>query len=254
MQPRFPDIRPMDHRADALVYVAGPILGSGNPFRNVSVAMEAGINIMREGGTPYIPHLDFTMAVAHPHITREEYLAWDFAIIERCDALLRLPGESDGADREVAHAEAHGVTVFHDKGELGGWLKERTYGRAPAPSEDEDGEEAVQRLQRERDKLKAEVFRLHERLDSRARVMTVRLERILDLEAEIARLRDPANWRVEHEGRLLPYTLTRLHYIGPSDSTEAEQDDFEQYADEAVREIARIMDDSTEADEGENDA
>ena len=78
-------------------------------------------------------------------------------------------------------------------------------------------------------------------------------ERLGELRAEIAQLRDPANWRVEHEGRLLPYTLTRLHYVGPNpDSTEAEQDDFEQYADEKVREIARIMDDSTEADEGES--
>ena len=108
--------------------------------------------------------------------------------------------------------------------------------------------ETVQRLQRERDKLKAKVFRLHERLDSRARIMTVRLERILDLEAENARLKrereayaDPRNW--------MPLSA---RYIGPSDSTEAEQDDFEQYADEAVREIARIMDDSTEADEGES--
>ena len=80
--------------------------------------------------------------------------------------------------------------------------------------------ETVQRLQRERDKLKAKVFRLHERLDSRARIMTVRLERILDLEAENARLKrereayaDPRNW--------MPLSA---RYIGPDpDSTEADE-------------------------------
>ena len=28
----------------------------------------------------------------------------DFDVLARCDALLRMPGESPGADREVAHA------------------------------------------------------------------------------------------------------------------------------------------------------
>ena len=34
------------------------------------------------------------------------------------NALLRLPGESSGSDREVAHAQDHGIPVFFDIGDL----------------------------------------------------------------------------------------------------------------------------------------
>ena len=47
----------------------------------------------------------------------------DLAWIERCDALLRMPGESSGADREVEHARAHSVPVFHSRGALYQWAR-----------------------------------------------------------------------------------------------------------------------------------
>jgi hypothetical protein len=36
----------------------------------------------------------------------------------RCDALLRLPGESQGADAEVELAKKHGIPVFYSIEEL----------------------------------------------------------------------------------------------------------------------------------------
>ena len=34
-------------------------------------------------------------------------------LIQRCDAVLRIPGESRGADMDVAHAKALGLQVFY---------------------------------------------------------------------------------------------------------------------------------------------
>ena len=55
--------------------------------------------------------------MVHP----EDYETWmklDFIWVESCDALLRLPGESPGADREVKHAITLGIPVFYSMDEL----------------------------------------------------------------------------------------------------------------------------------------
>ncbi|MER5952048.1 DUF4406 domain-containing protein [Streptomyces sp. NPDC001904] len=39
-------------------------------------------------------------------------------LLARCDAVLRLPGESAGADQDVAVARRRGLPVFHDVAEI----------------------------------------------------------------------------------------------------------------------------------------
>jgi len=46
-------------------------------------------------------------------MTWEEWLEWDFAWLDQCDWVLRLDGESRGADMEVERALAHGKKVFY---------------------------------------------------------------------------------------------------------------------------------------------
>jgi hypothetical protein len=41
-------------------------------------------------------------------------------LLQRCDAVLRLPGESRGADQDVAIAEARGIPVFTSLAEVPG--------------------------------------------------------------------------------------------------------------------------------------
>ena len=41
-------------------------------------------------------------------------------LIERCDAILRLPGDSRGADLDVAQARERGIPVYHDLAEVPG--------------------------------------------------------------------------------------------------------------------------------------
>jgi hypothetical protein len=41
-------------------------------------------------------------------------------LLQHCDAVLRLPGESTGADQDVAIARQRGLPVYHELGEIPG--------------------------------------------------------------------------------------------------------------------------------------
>lgn len=101
-------------KARGVVYVAGPISGfepGGSQFDNVREAVELGERLRLLGFAVIVPHLSALWHMIAP-VPYEAWLAMDFAILERCDAVFRMPGASSGADREVAHAVAHGVPVF----------------------------------------------------------------------------------------------------------------------------------------------
>ena len=100
------------------VYVAGPI-SKGDTHVNVRNGMLAGLELIKRGFVPFVPHLDYGMRFLDPETMHyENILAQDFAWIKRCDALLRLPGESPGADREEAHAIKNDILVTSSIGYL----------------------------------------------------------------------------------------------------------------------------------------
>lgn len=43
-------------------------------------------------------------------------------LIERCDAILRLPGESKGADNDVRLAKERGIPVYYQLNEIPGYI------------------------------------------------------------------------------------------------------------------------------------
>jgi hypothetical protein len=98
------------------IYVAGPYT-KGDVAVNVRTAVRAGIEIIKAGHAPFVPHLCHFMHYLEPH-HYEIWMAQDFEWVRACHALLRLPGESSGADREVALAEALGIPVYRDMSEL----------------------------------------------------------------------------------------------------------------------------------------
>lgn len=101
-----------------LVYVAGP-LSIGDKLENTLRAMAVGKQVLKRGHYPLLPHLTyFCEREGDYDLTWAEYLEWDMAFLLRCDALLRLPGDSPGADREEALARAAGIPVFHSIEEL----------------------------------------------------------------------------------------------------------------------------------------
>lgn len=99
------------------IYVAGPLTGKDLTI-NVHKAARVAEELRQRHFIPYCPHLSILMEMICPGGSYEDYLAMDFAWIDRCDALFRLPGESAGADREVEYAKSKGIPVYYSLKEL----------------------------------------------------------------------------------------------------------------------------------------
>ncbi len=101
-----------------LLYLAGPY--SADPVLCSRAAMVAGTAIYRHTHfVPVVPHLSILWDEITP-MPYEDWLAIDFAVIARCHAITRLPGESPGADLELVHAEQVGVPLvpFNELGPM----------------------------------------------------------------------------------------------------------------------------------------
>lgn len=97
------------------VYVAGPI-SQGDPMANCRLAIQVGFDLMDLGYAPYVPHYSYFVDPdsATGKGRYKQWLELDHAWIRVCHALLRIPGESKGADREVKWAQELGIPVFYD--------------------------------------------------------------------------------------------------------------------------------------------
>lgn len=94
------------------VFVAGPYTVP-DPELNTLRAILAGHTLMDAGYAPYVPHLCHFMEKMRPR-PYGDWTALDNEYLPLCHALLRLPGESKGADAEEALARSLGIPVFHD--------------------------------------------------------------------------------------------------------------------------------------------
>lgn len=103
------------------VYIAGPI-SRGILQDNIDQSREAARRLMEAGFAPLNPMLSCFSESNTPHLgcgfTHQEWIDSDLPWVASADALLRLPGESKGADMEVAHAEEHGIPVYHSVQDL----------------------------------------------------------------------------------------------------------------------------------------
>ncbi len=94
------------------IYVAGPYT-TGDVAINVHKAIEVATTLLEMGHTPFIPHLSHFWHLVSPQ-DYDVWIEWDMAWLEFCEAVLRLPGLSPGADKECEWALAHGMTVYMD--------------------------------------------------------------------------------------------------------------------------------------------
>jgi nucleoside 2-deoxyribosyltransferase len=92
------------------IYLAGP-LTRPCPMHNTHAAVKAADRLLEAGHVPFVPHVTVIWDMISPH-HYEEWMSYDFAWITKVDALVRLPGESSGADREVVFAKERGIPVF----------------------------------------------------------------------------------------------------------------------------------------------
>ena len=113
-----------------LILIAGPYRsGTGDDpelmARNLARLEEAAWPIFRAGHVPMIgewvalPVLRGAGAsdVGDPLAAQVLYPTAE-RLLQHCDAVLRLPGESTGADQDVAIAQERGIPVYHDVSEI----------------------------------------------------------------------------------------------------------------------------------------
>lgn len=93
------------------IYISGPLTSSGSPEDNVDCAIEWMQRLIEDGMSPLCPHLSWYVDPdgQYPH---ETWMEVDLPWVEAADAVLRLPGFSNGADQEVWYAENHGIPVY----------------------------------------------------------------------------------------------------------------------------------------------
>ena len=106
------------------VYIAGPI-SKGNKEHNYNQAVKAFYDLMDAGIAAYCPHL---LMPAHAKIYgtvsgresgwHERFMANDLEWVKASNMLLRLRGESEGADEEVAYARGMDIPVFYSVEDL----------------------------------------------------------------------------------------------------------------------------------------
>jgi len=92
------------------VYIAGPYT-RGDTGWNVSQAMTAAHRLLNFGHAPYVPHLNHFLHLLHAR-SYEDWMELDMAWLAMAEALIRLPGDSPGADKEVAYARDHHILVY----------------------------------------------------------------------------------------------------------------------------------------------
>lgn len=96
---------------EKLVYVAGPY-SEGIWEENIRAVIDAAEEIYRAGHVPFIPHTMTAMwALLYPK-PKDVWLKIDLVVLERCDALVRVPGLSEGAEREVEFCKNNDIPVY----------------------------------------------------------------------------------------------------------------------------------------------
>ena len=98
------------------VYIASPYT-KGDVALNVKAQLDAYNTLLEAGFAPFAPLMSHFNHMAHPQ-PYEVWLKVDLEWVERCDIVLRLPGESSGADGEVKFAQEKGIPVYFSINEL----------------------------------------------------------------------------------------------------------------------------------------
>jgi len=92
------------------VYIAAPYT-KGDRSENMRRAMKAMDTLIAAGHEPFLPILTHFQDLAYPR-PWEDWMRVDLAWLPFAEAVVRLPGESVGADMETAIAREDGIPVF----------------------------------------------------------------------------------------------------------------------------------------------
>lgn len=84
------------------VFISSPYT-LGDTAANVRAQHDAFAALLDLGFTPFAPLLSHYQQLIHP-VSWAQWIRWDFEWIAQCNVVLRLPGESRGAELECARA------------------------------------------------------------------------------------------------------------------------------------------------------
>jgi nucleoside 2-deoxyribosyltransferase len=93
-----------------LIYLAGPYT-EPDPVQNTHRMIRIADALLDAGFVPLIPHLTLAWHLVSPK-RYETWLDYDRQLLCRCDAVLRVPGFSNGATRETQYADELGIPVI----------------------------------------------------------------------------------------------------------------------------------------------
>ncbi|MCA8922323.1 MAG: DUF4406 domain-containing protein [Planctomycetes bacterium] len=110
------------------IYVAGP-MSKGDPLGHVRAAIDAGAWIAAAGAAPMLPQLCVLWQLLSP-MSHGAWMEIDLAWVEVADAVLRLPGESVGAELEVELAHERGIPVLTTMRQALEWVRSWSERRA----------------------------------------------------------------------------------------------------------------------------
>ena len=101
------------------VYIASPytIGDVAQNVKNVRLQVDTVNELMNNGFAPFSPLYSHFQHMIHPRVYTD-WLNIDFEWVKSCDCLLRLDGESSGADKEVKVAQNANIPVFYSIKEL----------------------------------------------------------------------------------------------------------------------------------------
>jgi len=115
------------------VFLSGPYTGDGDPttaIENTHRMMGEAVRLIDDGYAVFNPLMAHFYTGRHgAHITYEQWMAQDLAFVPCCDVLLRLGGESAGADREVKVARDHNIPVVYSADEIGAAMVAKERGK-----------------------------------------------------------------------------------------------------------------------------
>jgi hypothetical protein len=94
------------------VFISSPYT-IGDVAVNVRKSIDAFIKLKENSFIPFSP-----IAMSHfiqmvKEIEYDSWLEWDFEWVKTCDCVLRLPGISNGADKEVEEAKKNNIPIFY---------------------------------------------------------------------------------------------------------------------------------------------
>lgn len=92
------------------IYISGPY--TADPESCTARAIDVGQIVLHAGHAPFVPHLSHYWETLHHVNDYEHWMQIDLAWVETADLIIRVPGPSSGADREVELAESLGIPVF----------------------------------------------------------------------------------------------------------------------------------------------